>query len=97
MTQYNGYELNYSIEELKVEDVVSDELIEFYKEVEFESFIKKVNQKKISVLNSYRMDIIQEQTSLFLVLEMMNIYYLFRGIFRDMICRKLDLIRQIRM
>ena len=41
--------LNYSIEELKVEDVVSDELIEFYKEVEFESFIKKVNQKKISV------------------------------------------------
>lgn len=39
----------YSIDELKVSECLSDELVEFYKEMEFETFIKRVNQKKIKV------------------------------------------------
>ena len=39
--------LSYSIDELKVDDSYNEELIEFYKEVEFETFIKRVNQKKV--------------------------------------------------
>lgn len=39
----------YSIDELKVNECLSDELVEFYKEMEFETFIKRVNQKKRKV------------------------------------------------
>lgn len=85
VTIYREVPLDFTLEDLKYENIVSDELIEKYKELEFFSFVKKYESNKVEEKNINLIcvndlsDISIDSDSAFLI-ELDNINYHFANI-----------------